>query len=291
MLHLLCKQCSDVAVRLLHLSESLFRLDPIFCIFRINLDVVAALRILLLGTVDPLPASSELVARTHQELFEIVVLIGCVSMTLIKKHAHFIHLVTSSELWPALPSDGLFEVDSWLKTSSLTNEHILWTWKDEKGTWRPFMHVDNRILEVLMERTGMQWTLASNWGVFQTAYQSKEEELTLSTMGQTFAIDLINMIQINEETGHSLPIQRRVASSSSPAHSRIIYYLYFYNLRLFFAEKSGSRHSGSSSSNSSHSTAAKLDSRVELLKTHPKLYEESVRCLFPVLYEIYTSVV
>lgn len=82
-----------------------------------------------------------------------------------------------SELLPPLPTDGpLFEVDSWLKTwyyyyyqggrcmfnsfagspshaaigdgSGAAAEHALWTWKDERGLWRPFAAVDNHLLEV-----------------------------------------------------------------------------------------------------------------------------------------------
>lgn len=83
------------------------------------------------------------------------------------------------------------------------------------------MHVDNRILEVFLVffieiffKTILVYVC-----FFQAAFQSKEEEISLSTLGQTFTVDLVNMIQVNEETGHSQPIQRRVASSHSPSSS------------------------------------------------------------------------
>uniref|UniRef100_A0A915K565 E3 ubiquitin-protein ligase n=1 Tax=Romanomermis culicivorax TaxID=13658 RepID=A0A915K565_ROMCU len=205
MIQILCRQCNDIAVKLL------------------RMNILASLCILLIGTVDPL-SNSELLARSSHELHELVLFIG--------------------ELWPALPNDGLFEVDSWLKSSVMSNEHILWTWRDDKGLWRPFSHVDNRILE--------------------TAYQSKEEEVSISVTGQTFTIDLLNMLQVNEETGHSQPIQRRVATAASPS-----------------AKKSSSKHPAN--------LQKAVDARLELLQNEPKLYDDFFRSTFSILYEIYTT--
>lgn len=80
MLHLLCRQCSDLAVRLLHLSKFYFlQIESDFLFIFVEFffsDVVAALRLLLLGTVDPSTTGVELLARTPQELYELVLLIG-----------------------------------------------------------------------------------------------------------------------------------------------------------------------------------------------------------------------
>lgn len=44
----------------------------------------------------------------------------------------------------------------------------------------------------------------------QAAHQSGEDELTLSTMGRTYTIDFDSMQQINEDTGTTRSVQRKV---------------------------------------------------------------------------------
>lgn len=53
--------------------------------------------------------------------------------------------------------------------------------------------------------------------VFQAAHQSGEDEMSLSTMGRTYTIDFHSMQQINEDSGTSRPVQRRVTPPHPPA--------------------------------------------------------------------------
>lgn len=48
----------------------------------------------------------------------------------------------------------------------------------------------------------------------QAAHQSGEDEISLSTQGRTYTVDFHSMQQINEDTGTTRPVQRRVNPSS-----------------------------------------------------------------------------
>ncbi len=51
-----------------------------------------------------------------------------------------------------------------------------WQWRDDRGLWHNYMWVDNRILE--------------------TAHQSGEDEISLSTLGRNYIIDFTNSQQV-----------------------------------------------------------------------------------------------
>ncbi|XP_067948711.1 E3 ubiquitin-protein ligase TRIP12-like [Watersipora subatra] len=168
---LMCSNCPELAVCLLRQS-------------------VANTLVYLLCGEQVASKHVELVSRTPQELFEIVSLIG--------------------ELMPALPTTGPFSVDALLKKHphhSICDDDATWQWKDDKGTWRPYSAIDNRIIEA--------------------AYENAEEEVTisLSDMGRMYTIDFTTNQQINEETGTARNVFRStdfssgataVASSSKP---------------------------------------------------------------------------
>ena len=100
----------------------------------------------------------ELLPRSPQELYELVCLI--------------------CELLPALPSTGIFTIDTQLKkgTTHHNTQLGMWQWKDEKSIWHSYTWVDNRIIEA--------------------AYQGGEEEISLSTLGRNYIIDFSNMQQV-----------------------------------------------------------------------------------------------
>jgi hypothetical protein len=48
----------------------------------------------------------------------------------------------------------------------------------------------------------------------QAAHQSGEDEISLSTQGRTYTVDFHSMQQINEDTGTTRPVQRRLNPNS-----------------------------------------------------------------------------
>lgn len=175
------------------------------------------MRNLLLGS-NSTEEEIELVARSPQELFEITALIG--------------------ELMPRLPTDGIFSVDSLLtKQLSAQTDAVLWQWKDDRGLWHPYNNIDNKIVEA--------------------AHQSGEDEISLSTMGRTYVIDFNSMQQINEDTGTSRAVQRRLNLAAEGA-----------------ASSAAARH---------------VDPRVDCMQQQPELASAFIKALFNVLYEVYSS--
>ncbi|RWS04789.1 putative E3 ubiquitin-protein ligase TRIP12-like protein [Dinothrombium tinctorium] len=182
-------------------------------------DISETLRFLLLGTSSA-KEEIELTPRSPQESYEITSLIG--------------------ELMPRLPTDGVFSVDKFLtKQVNTSSETVVWQWKDNRGMWHPYSSVDSRMLEA--------------------AHQSGEDEISLSTMGRSYVIDFNSMQQINEDTGTSRPVQRRVNSSASDG--------------------------GISSS----ADGVNLDPRAVCLEEEPELATSFIKALFGVLYEVYSS--
>ncbi|CAH1781422.1 unnamed protein product [Owenia fusiformis] len=152
MLAVMCANCSDLAVVLL------------------KQNIADTLCFLLVGTSEPSTGLIELVARTPQELYELVCLIG--------------------ELMPKLPTDGIFAVDSMLRRHPTVNtDAVIWQWRDDRGLWHPYTTIDSRIIEA--------------------AHQGGEDEACLSTMGRTYTIDFHSMQQINEDSGTARPVQRK----------------------------------------------------------------------------------
>lgn len=163
-----------------------------------------------------------------QELYEITSLIG--------------------ELMPRLPTDGLFTVDVWLaKPSTVHYDAVQWQWRDDRGSWHAYSAIDSRIVEA--------------------AHQSGEDEISLSTMGRTYTIDFHSMQQINEETGTTRPVQRKL--------------------------NSGGGSSGLGGSNASGTATGagvkQSDSRIECLQEETELATQFIRSLFSLLYEVYSS--
>lgn len=165
----------------------------------------------------------ELVARSPQELYEITSLIA--------------------ELMPKLPTDGIFVVEALFNKQSFTQlDEVVWQWKDDSDNWQSYNQLDSRLLE--------------------SSHLNQEEEISLNTMGRVYIIDFNTMQQINEETGTSRAIQRKVIS------------------------KEELNAGGSSSTNSSQS---QVDPRIEFFEKETELSSKFIRSLFNIIYEIYNS--
>ena len=116
------------------------------------------MQFLLIGSNDvTLDDAVELVPRSPQELYELSCLI--------------------SELMPSLPNTGIFAIDMQLSKGLQQNSQSgVWQWKDDHNVWHSYLWVDNRIIEA--------------------AYQSGEDEISLSTLGRNYIIDFPNMQQV-----------------------------------------------------------------------------------------------
>uniref|UniRef100_S4RNL4 E3 ubiquitin-protein ligase n=1 Tax=Petromyzon marinus TaxID=7757 RepID=S4RNL4_PETMA len=153
MLAVVCGHCPQLAARLM------------------RQNIAETLSFLLCGTSDSSNQETiELVARSPQELYELTSLI--------------------CELMPCLPRDGIFGVDAMLKKGGAhTPDASSWQWRDDRGAWHAYSHIDCRIIEA--------------------AHVSGEDEISLSTLGRVYTIDFNSMQQINEDTGTARPIQRK----------------------------------------------------------------------------------
>ncbi|XP_033233514.1 E3 ubiquitin-protein ligase TRIP12 isoform X7 [Drosophila pseudoobscura] len=147
---------------------------PDLAISLLRNDIAATLLYLLTGNAEPAAASAthvELISRSPSELYELTCLIG--------------------ELMPRLPLDGIFSVDALLDRPTLnTQDQVHWQWRDDRGAWHNYSTIDSRLIEA--------------------ANQSSEDEISLSTLGRTYTVDFHAMQQINEDTGTTRPVQRRM---------------------------------------------------------------------------------
>ena len=144
---------------------------------------------------------------------------------------------------PRLPTDGFFAVDVWLaKPSTVHYDAVQWQWRDDRGSWHAYSAIDSRIVEA--------------------AHQSGEDEISLSTMGRTYTLDFHSMQQINEETGTTRPVQRKMNNSGGST--------------------------GLGGTNASGGVK-QSDSRIECLQEETELATQFIRSLFSLLYEVYSS--
>ncbi|XP_049857305.1 E3 ubiquitin-protein ligase TRIP12 isoform X2 [Schistocerca gregaria] len=253
-------------------------------------NIAETLCYLLTGSGDCSNEEIELVSRSPQELYEITCLIG--------------------ELMPRLPTDGIFTVDALLeRPNNHVHDTVQWQWRDDRGLWHPYSTIDSRIIEA--------------------AHQSGEDEISLSTLGRTYTVDFHSMQQINEDTGTTRPVQRRLnpvslaatvdmssgtvtagsssmsVSSSNPAdnmhstgsHANIVSPTTSIQLPPCFG--GGSSVSSNSESNLSENSGisnaqmngsnSSRDARVACLREEHGLAASFIRSLFSVLYEVYSS--
>ncbi|XP_060862971.1 E3 ubiquitin-protein ligase TRIP12 isoform X1 [Metopolophium dirhodum] len=189
-------------------------------------NIAETLGYLLTGSPSPELTQIELLPRSSQELYEVTCLIG--------------------ELMPRLPADGLFSVDSLLdrhgiygaiQGSGSSQQMVQWQWRDDRSMWHSYTSLDSRIIEV--------------------AHQAGEDEVLLSHAPYT--IDLHSMRQINEDTGTTRAIQRKVLTAPS-------------------------------SYNNNHQTRSTTDIETVVASFgENELAGAFVRLLFSILYEVYNS--
>ncbi|XP_016997489.2 E3 ubiquitin-protein ligase TRIP12 isoform X7 [Drosophila takahashii] len=233
---------------------------PDLAISLLRNDIAATLLYLLTGNAEPAAASAthvELIARSPSELYELTCLIG--------------------ELMPRLPLDGIFAVDSLLDRPTLnTQDQVHWQWRDDRGSWHNYSTIDSRLIEA--------------------ANQSSEDEISLSTFGRTYTVDFHAMQQINEDTGTTRPVQRRLN------HNYVAPMSAGQDLTTTAAGSSGASTSAAAAAAASNNNnnppgnsgnqvkrRPSLDARIACLKEERGLAADFIKHIFNVLYEVYSS--
>ncbi|CAF2098013.1 unnamed protein product [Rotaria magnacalcarata] len=187
MLYIFSAYCPILAVTLLKANIA----ETLICLLTGSIDgkiitkksityKSAALSINEIAKVQPINNNIDIVARTPQELYEIVSLIG--------------------EMLPKLPSnEPLFQVDQLCRAGRAyergPNGNVLWHWQDDEGQLRPYSSQDSRTIE--------------------HAWQQHEEEIQLVISGRNYLLDLQQLQQVNEETSQARFIKRITAPNTA----------------------------------------------------------------------------
>uniref|UniRef100_A0A1Q3F208 E3 ubiquitin-protein ligase n=1 Tax=Culex tarsalis TaxID=7177 RepID=A0A1Q3F208_CULTA len=230
---------------------------PDLAITLLKNDIASTLLYLLTGSADPVTTDVELVPRSPSELYEITCLIG--------------------ELMPRLPTDGIFAVDSLLeRTQANVQDAVQWQWKDDRGVWRPYSSIDSRMIEA--------------------AHLNSDDEISLSTLGRTYTIDFHSMQQINEDTGTTRTVQRKI-NHALLAQQQGTMIITASTLATLSTAASLSSETGEPSAVAGTGCVnlatrppnATRDARIACLKEERGLAAEFIRNLFSVLYEVYSS--
>lgn len=226
---------------------------PDLAITLLKSDIAATLLYLLTGSTETVTTRDvELVSRSPSELYEITCLIG--------------------ELMPRLPTDGIFSVDALLERPTAgSQDAVQWQWKDDRSIWRSYNAIDSRMIEA--------------------AHLNSDEEISLTALGRTYTIDFNSMTQINEDTGTTRSVQRKLNAT-------------ILNQIDMSTSLSASTTTGASMSqdivpSGSNNTgilnlagrppSATRDARIACLKEERGLASEFIKTLFSVLYEVYSS--
>ncbi|XP_037942142.1 E3 ubiquitin-protein ligase TRIP12 isoform X3 [Teleopsis dalmanni] len=254
---------------------------PDLAIALLKNDIASTLLYLLTGNAEPISSTAshvELISRSPSELYEITCLIG--------------------ELMPRLPTDGIFSVDALLDRPTLnTQDQIQWQWRDDRGMWHNYSAIDSRMIEA--------------------AHLSSDDEYSLSTLGNTYTIDFHSMQQINEDTGTTRPVQRKVNPNYVPipppvignsntgqdlSASAVMNAINVLsnsvtqaiptqptNVTTTPADTPNNSTAQSSAQNTQTKRRASVDARIACLKEERGLAAEFIKNLFNVLYEVYSS--
>ncbi|XP_017486636.1 PREDICTED: E3 ubiquitin-protein ligase TRIP12 isoform X8 [Rhagoletis zephyria] len=250
---------------------------PDLAISLLKNDIASTLLYLLTGNAEPNTSTTshvELITRSPSELYEITCLIG--------------------ELMPRLPTDGIFTVDTLLDRPTLnTQDQVQWQWRDDRGTWHNYSTIDSRMIEA--------------------AHLNSDDEFSLSTLGRTYTVDFHSMQQINEDTGTTRPVQRKInpnyvpppppptaaASSAGQDLSASAVATAITALTSTVANTAASTSAQSSTPSTAPNTPgtssaqqrrrASVDARIACLKEERGLAAEFIKNLFNVLYEVYSS--
>lgn len=225
---------------------------PDLAITLLKSDIAATLLYLLTGSTETVTTRDvELVSRSPSELYEITCLIG--------------------ELMPRLPTDGIFSVDVLLERPTAgSQDAVQWQWKDDRSIWRSYNAIDSRMIEA--------------------AHLNSDEEISLTALGRTYTIDFNSMTQINEDTGTTRSVQRKV-------NTAILSQMEVSN--SISAATAGASANQDSVAGGTCNTgilnlagrppSATRDARIACLKEERGLASEFIKTLFSVLYEVYSS--
>uniref|UniRef100_A0A182M584 E3 ubiquitin-protein ligase n=1 Tax=Anopheles culicifacies TaxID=139723 RepID=A0A182M584_9DIPT len=255
---------------------------PDLAITLLKNDIASTLLYLLTGSAESVTSDVELVPRSPSELYEITCLIG--------------------ELMPRLPTDGIFAVDALLERPQPTvQDAVQWQWRDDRGVWRPYSSIDSRMIEA--------------------AHLNSDDEISLSTLGRTYTIDFHSMQQINEDTGTTRSVQRKInhqllaqqgaaaaaaAEAAAAVTAAVIVSPPTASGSIVKTVSAECSTIVGSAENAATSTAvvvtgtgslnlatrppnAQRDARIACLKEERGLAAEFIRNLFSVLYEVYSS--
>ncbi|XP_049317418.1 uncharacterized protein LOC105226598 isoform X4 [Bactrocera dorsalis] len=252
---------------------------PDLAISLLKNDIASTLLYLLTGNAEPNTSTAshvELITRSPSELYEITCLIG--------------------ELMPRLPTDGIFTVDALLDRPTLnTQDQVQWQWRDDRGTWHNYSTIDSRMIEA--------------------AHLNSDDEFSLSTLGRTYTVDFHSMQQINEDTGTTRPVQRKInpnyvpplppptAAASSVTTGQDLSASAVATAITALTNTVSNTATNTSAQSSTPSTApntpatsssqqrrrASVDARIACLKEERGLAAEFIKNLFNVLYEVYSS--
>ncbi|KQS38419.1 E3 ubiquitin-protein ligase TRIP12 isoform X3 [Drosophila erecta] len=237
---------------------------PDLAISLLRNDIAATLLYLLTGNAEPAAASAthvELISRSPSELYELTCLIG--------------------ELMPRLPLDGIFAVDSLLDRPTLnTQDQVHWQWRDDRGSWHNYSTIDSRLIEA--------------------ANQSSEDEISLSTFGRTYTVDFHAMQQINEDTGTTRPVQRRLNHNyvaPMPAGQDLTTTAASGGASTSAAAAAAASNNNNNNNNPPGNSVnlnqvkrrPSLDARIACLKEERGLAAVFIKHIFNVLYEVYSS--
>lgn len=208
---------------------------PDLAITLLKNDIASTLLYLLTGSSDPISTGDvELVSRSPAELYEITCLIG--------------------ELMPRLPSNGIFVIDAFLdRPQTSIQDQIQWQWRDDRGTWHSYSSIDSKMIEA--------------------AHMSSDDEISLLTLGRTYTIDFHAMQQINEDTGTTRPVQRKVNALQNNEVTQF----------------DTTQQQPIDHQDMSKSAANDRDARIACLKEEHGLAADFIKNLFSVLYEVYSS--
>lgn len=213
---------SSMFVSVLKMLSTLCASCPSLAVQLMRLNMADTLRYLLVGAGEITLENIELITRSPKEVYEILSL--------------------TSEMMPPLPKDGVFEVEEWMVERKRMYALVQWEWQESTSTWRQYGRIESRIIE--------------------DAYQSQEDECSLTILGNTYVIDMSAMQQINEDTGTVRLVRRTVQEPNS----------------------------ASSSSAAAGKDRLEEDERAVVLREDPELATSFVRALFGVLYEVFNSV-
>lgn len=164
---------------------------------------------------------------------------------------------------------------------SILFPQVQWQWRGDRGIWQSYSAIDSRVIEA--------------------AHLNSDDEISLITLGRTYTIDFNSMQQINEDTGTTRPVQRKINPSSattSPSAASIATMENLLSGQHNHLDGSGGATDLSETGSGSGTGTVNLamrppnpyrDARLACLREERGLAAQFIKNLFSVLYEVYSS--